>query len=153
MLKTIIAALLLGLILLHAPAARAAGLCAAQPDSDAQRPLPAALVRQVQQAFGLHDMTAAQTQNMTVMRCMGGKPYVCFAGANLPCGKANMATSLPAAKGWCAKNPNTDFIPAYISGHDSAYHWRCRGGQAVIVPPSASLDAHGFFRRYWKQVE
>jgi len=106
----------------------------------------------VQKEFGLYDISAAQTQKMTVMRCMGGKPFVCFAGANLPCGKANIVATLPAAKEWCGKTPNADFIPTYISGHDSAYNWRCQGGKAVIVPPSAALDARGFFSRYWKPV-
>ncbi|MGE4481512.1 hypothetical protein [Acidocella sp.] len=152
MLKTMFIALLLGLGLLPPSAARAAGLCAAHPNDDTLRPLPAALAPRVQQAFGLRDMTAAQTQNMTVMRCMDGKPYACFAGANLPCGKANMATNLPGTAQWCARNKNADFIPAYISGHDTPYHWRCRGGEAVIVAPTAGLDVQGFFTQYWKPL-
>lgn len=151
MLRIMFWALLLGFALLHVPVARAAGLCAAQPNNDTLRPLPAALVPQVQQAFGLH-MSAAQTQRMTVTRCMGGKLYACVAGANLPCGKANLGTSLPAAKEWCTQKPDADYIPAYISGHDTAYNWRCQGGKAEIVPPSAALDARGFFQQYWKPV-
>lgn len=152
MLKTIFFILLVGFAALHAPGARAAGLCAAHPNDDTLRPVPASLAPDVQKLFGLHGIDTARIQEMSVMRCMGGRPYACFVGANLPCGKANMAVELPAAKEWCGKNPDADFIPAYISGHDSAYNWCCRGGKAVIVPPSASLDIRGFFTQYWKPL-
>ncbi len=152
MLKTMFLALLLGFALLHAPAARAASLCAAHPDDDTLRPLPASLAPQARQAFALHDISTAQIQQMTVMRCMGGKPYACFIGANLPCGKANLARTLPAAKDWCGKNPKADFIPAYISGHDSAYQWRCQNGQAVAEGSPAAVDARGFLTQYWRPL-
>lgn len=152
MLKAIFLGLLLGFAILQGPAARAAGLCAAHANDDTLRPLPASLVPQAQKAFALHGITKAQIQQMTMMRCMGGKPYGCFIGANLPCGKANPARRLPAAKEWCAKNPEIDFIPAYISGHDSAYQWRCQSGQAVPEGPPASIDARGFFKQYWRPL-
>ncbi|WP_298216067.1 hypothetical protein [Acidocella sp.] len=144
-------AVMLGFALFHPGAARAGDLCAAHPTDDTLRPLPAALAPQVQAAFGLHDLSRAEIQKLTVMRCMGGQVFVCFEGANLPCGKANSARSLPAAKDWCQHNPQADFIPAYITGHDSLYQWRCKAGQAVPESPAAT-DARGFLSRYWRPL-
>ncbi|MBU6419578.1 MAG: hypothetical protein KGQ79_07605 [Proteobacteria bacterium] len=152
MVKTIFIALLLVFGILAVPSARAAGYCAAHPNEDALHALPMALVPAAQAAFGLHGLSTAQTRRMTVTRCMGGKVYACFIGANLPCGKANKARNLPAATDWCENNPNADFVPAYISGHDSVYAWRCRFGLPVHVGPPAVLDQRGFFKCYWKNL-
>ncbi len=65
MIKTMFIVLLLGFAILTAPAARAEGLCAAHPDDDTLRPLPAMLEPEVQKEFGLHDISAAQTQKLT----------------------------------------------------------------------------------------
>lgn len=145
------AAVLFGLLVLPSLAA-AAGLCAAGATNDALRPLPQSQALAARQAFGLApDMPAALVAHMTVYRCLAGQALICTAGANLPCGKANTARHLPAVSQWCASNPNADVVPAYVTGHDTAYDWRCHAGQAV-PGRRAALDARGFFESYWKPL-
>lgn len=131
----------------------AANLCQLRSTSDALLSLPAMLVPNVEKAFDLHNIKPGQVQKLTVARCMGGRVYACFVGANLPCGKADTATNKPDIMSWCKNNPNTDFVPAYITGHDTAYIWRCSDGQPRIEAPSAGLDVSGFFREYWRRVD
>ena len=87
-------ALLVLCLFVLAHQARAAAFCAPGQTDAAARPLPAALVPQAVKAFKLHGPPPAMVQRMTLMRCMNGKPYGCFIGANLPCGPANKATIL-----------------------------------------------------------
>lgn len=131
----------------------AANICQSRPASDAFLPLPALLTPNVKKAFDLHGMEPTEIQNLTVTRCMDGHIYACFAGANLPCGKADISTNRPAITAWCKENPSVDSVPFYVSGHDTAYNWHCTAGQARIEPPSAALDANGFFKAYWRLVD
>jgi hypothetical protein len=103
--------------------------------------------------FGLHGMPAEQVRRSTVVRCMDGHLLACNGGANLPCGKANTSQSLRGGDAWCRQSPDSDFIPAYISGHDSIYRWRCTHGAPVASGPARPVDAHGFFTQYWKPLE
>jgi hypothetical protein len=141
--------LALGLLLAH-PAA--AATCAAGQTDDTLSPLPAALVPQAVAAFGLHGMPAAQVEKSTVIRCLDGKILACNYGANLPCGKANTSRAMPAATAWCHDNPAADFIPAYITGHDSIFNWHCVGGAPAATGPPAALDARGFLAAYWRPI-
>lgn len=142
--------LTLGSVMLHS--AHAANICTSHPTRDAALPLPLSLVPKVEKTFDLHDIKPKEIQQLTVARCMDGHMYACFVGANLPCGKADAATNKPAITTWCQNNPQADFVPAYVTGHDSAYNWGCANGQARIQPPSAALDARGFFIDYWRLV-
>ena len=80
--------------LLAAVPAHAASVC--QHDDAITKPLPAALVPEAASAFGIHNADAGWVERSTVVRCMDGKLLACNMGANLPCGKANTATALPA---------------------------------------------------------
>lgn len=151
-LKGLLFAALLAAACLYAQASQAAGLCKAHQNDDHLWPLPASLVPQMEGAFGLHDTQPDDIQKLTVVRCMNGKTWACFAGANLPCGKANTARHMPAAKPFCAENQEADFIPAYITGHDSIYTWRCKAGAPVFLQPPAKLDRRGFFTQYWHEL-
>lgn len=153
MVKLIFSACLLILGCLALSPAHAANLCTARPASDAPVPLPAALIPRVKKAFDLHNIKPKEVQQLTVSRCMDGHVYACFVGANLPCGKADTATHKPDITAWCKENQNADFVPAYVTGHDSAYNWGCTGGLPHIQPPSAALDARGFFTDYWRKVD
>ncbi len=137
--------------MLAAAPAHAGGYCQ-QPDSN-PAPLPASLVPAAEKAFGIHTADTGWVERSTVVRCMGGQLLACNMGANLPCGKANTATTLPAGDDWCRQNPNADFIPAYISGHDSAEHWRCANGAPAIAGPPEPVDAQGYLSNYWKILE
>ncbi len=80
-------------------------------------------------------------------RCMNGKVYACTVGANLPCqskADVNRAPSLPVRK-YCRNNPNAEFIPAYVTGRDTIFEWRCRGGETEIVKQIATPDPRGWF--------
>lgn len=153
MFKHILALVFIALGCLAVNPAQAANICQRHPTSDVLLPLPAMLVPNVEKTFDLHDMKSAEVQQLTVARCMSGHVYACFVGANLPCGKADLAINRPAITAWCEKNRNIDFVPAYITGHDTAYDWHCIKGQARIEPPSAALDVRGFFKAYWRRVD
>ena len=145
---------LLVLGVLGVSAARPAHAAAAcQGNDPALRPLPAALVPQAMQAFGLQHMDPGWVMRSTVVRCMGGKIWACNTGANLPCGKANTASAMPAGQDWCKQNPNADFIPAYITGHDSIRQWRCVDGAPAATGPPEAVDAQGFLVAYWKVLK
>lgn len=130
--------------------ARAADLC--RRDDPALKPLPAALAPAAQKLFGLQNAAPAWVAKTTVTRCMGGRLLACTYGANLPCGKANTAATLPAGADWCRQNPDSDFIPAYITGHNSIWQWRCVNGAPATTGPPAATDAQGYLSAYWKVI-
>jgi hypothetical protein len=82
-------------------------------------------------------------------RCMNAKAMVCFVGANLPCSKINTAKNNPGANTFCKQNPNADSVPAFATGHDSAYAFKCRGGKAVVDGSTWALDTRGFAKKIW----
>jgi hypothetical protein len=137
--------------MLAALPAHAANFC--QHDDATPQPLPAALVPKVEKIFGIHTTDSGWVARSTVARCMGGRLWACNMGANLPCGKANTAHSLPAGDDWCKQNPNSDFIPAYITGHDSVEQWRCSNGAPSITGRPQPTDAQGYLSNYWKILQ
>lgn len=143
----------LGLLLLSTMPVLAAGsaLCQAAETDPAPKPLPQSLIAAARTSFGYTQMPADVVRRLTVFRCAAGQPLICSLGANLPCGKANRAASLPAASTWCQANPQSDVVPAYVTGHDSLFQWHCAGGKAVANHPAA-IDAQGYFASYWKPV-
>ena len=133
----------------HAADAAPAACKAGQTD-DTLRLLQPALVPAARQAFGLSaSMPDALIQQTTVYRCDAGKTLMCTAGANLPCGPADTAKTSDAANEWCASHANASFVPAFVTGHTTAYEWSCRGTKAV-PGKEATLDDRGFFQDYWK---
>jgi hypothetical protein len=131
--------------------ARAGQVC--KRDDPTPRPLPATLVPEVEKVFGLQTVDPAWVERSTVVRCMDGKLWACNAGANLPCGKGNTTLTMAAGDDWCRQNPNADFIPAYITGHDNVRRWRCTNGAPAITGKPALLDAQGYLSDYWKVLE
>ena len=123
--------------------------CQRVGDDDALRQPPVVLAPAIQQLFGL---TSAYPPDGAFYRCAGGEVMVCVVGANLPCGKANTSTQLPAADEWCRANPNAAFIPMYVTGHDTIYDWRCAGTTATATRQTAKLDGRGFFADYWRKL-
>ena len=143
----------LAILAARAAAAQEGGQCAPGVTDDTLRPLPPSLTERAVRLFGLHDMPADQVQRTTVVRCFDGGLLACNAGANLPCGKANTSRSLPQAVPWCQKNPDADYIPATISGHDSIYHWRCLRGAPVATGQPEITDSSGFIMSYWQPIQ
>ena len=142
--------------LLLAPAAQAAETpaqhCRRVGTDDATRPIPASLVPAAKRLFGLEAPDDA-VRRTTVFRCMGGAVLICTVGANLNCGKANTDRALASARRYCREHGDAPFIPAFVTGHDTAYRWQCRGGEAVAGEPAEALDARGFVARLWKPAE
>ena len=63
----------------------------------------------------------------TIWRCMDNQVYACNFGANLPCdSKANQSkTPSPEMEEYCKANPDSNFIPMSVTGHDTIYSWEC----------------------------
>ncbi len=119
---------------------------------DTVRSMPASLVPAVTAAFGLTHMPPAQVQRSTFYRCMDHQVLACWVGANLPCGKADTSRDLPGAQTWCRDHPGSDFIPMYVTGHDTIYQWRCNGPDPAITRIVSPVDARGFIARFWKPL-
>lgn len=134
-------------------AASPAEVCRQLGTDDQLREIPLSLVPAAVRLFGLAAMPAEQVQRSTVFRCFEGKVLVCNYGANLPCGKANTKRDLPGTAEWCAKNPGADFIPMYVTGHDTIYRWRCDGNEAVTSATVFSVDPRGFIAQFWKPAD
>lgn len=143
------------IVLLGLPdmAALAQRPCRGAETDDTQRPIPESLVPAAVRLFGLEAMPAEQVRRSTVYRCVSGRVLVCNLGANLPCGKANTSRTLPAADAWCAEHPGSDFIPMYVTGHDTVFRWRCQGANAVTIGQLLDLDRRGFLSRFWQPVD
>ena len=143
---------------LLAPTARRPGgpaqpLCRGGATDDTPRPIPDSLVPAAVRLFGLEAMPAGTGQALDAIPLRRGADSVCNLGANLPCGKANTRRDLPAADAWCAENPGSDFIPMYVTGHDTIYRWRCDGTKAAISGEPLAVDRRGFIARLWKPVD
>jgi hypothetical protein len=134
-------------------AAPPAALCHSRGTDDRLRPLPPSLTGKAIDLFGLSAMPPEQIRRTTVYRCMAGQVMLCTVGANLPCGKANTDRHSAAADGWCGGHPDSDFIPMYVTGHDTIYRWRCAGGRAITVGKPLRVDRRGFIARLWKRVD
>ncbi len=126
-----------------------AQVCRRAGTDDTPRTPPESLMPAIRRAFDLDDKYPSEA---AYYRCVDGHVLACFVGANLPCGKANLARSLPAATEWCRDNPNADFIPAVVTGHDTIYSWRCAGRVAKPGKKIGQLDGRGFFRDNWKRL-
>lgn len=124
--------------------------CARVGSDDTLLPTPPSLHAAIKQLFNFGGPVPLRA---TYWRCADGHVKVCAVGANLPCEKADTRRELPAAAHWCATHADADFIPAYVTGHDTLYSWRCIGGKAEGGAPIGALDARGFFVDYWKTVE
>jgi hypothetical protein len=125
--------------------------CREKRTDDTLRVIPLSLVPAATRLFRLA-MPSAQIQRTTVFRCAGGRTLLCTSGANLPCGKANADRRLAGAEAWCRDHPHADMIPAFATGSDTVYRWRCAGSTPEIVAQVEKIDARGFVARYWKAL-
>ncbi len=87
----------------------------------------------------------------TFWRCMDGKVYACFVGANLPCTSKADTSRTPTAeeKDFCTANPNADVVPAVVTGRETIYEWRCKDGAPEVVRQVFTPDARGFISDFW----
>jgi hypothetical protein len=87
------------------------------------------------------------------IRCMNGRLLGCFSGANMPCGKLNMAPDNQGAAAFCSASPNAEIVPAYATGEDAGFLYRCAGGQAEISGDTFLPDARGFAVELWAPID
>jgi Lysozyme inhibitor LprI len=85
-------------------------------------------------------------------RCMSGKIYACFIGANLPCSKMNTQKESVGADAFCKQNPSSDSVPMVATGHDTIYAYRCKGGKAEIARTLYQVDPRGFAQSLWMPI-
>ncbi len=127
-----------------------AAYCARAGTDDLPRPIPEALAPAVNAAFGTR-MPARVAVDTTVFRCDRGHVWVCTAGANLPCGKANTDRAPGAGVvRWCRDHADDATVPAVAAGHDAIHAWRCQVGSPRMVGRTLDVDHRGFIARFWK---
>lgn len=126
------------------------------PDSRYSGPaIPDAIAQGLKTASGASaDAPLEIFKNGSYWRCMNGKVYACFVGANLPCdSKANTdKTPTSAEADFCKNNLNSDFIPAAVTGHDTIYAWRCNQDAPVIDKQVFHVDSQGYIQEIWYQI-
>jgi hypothetical protein len=141
----------LAAILAIAFAASARSVCHPAQTEVAARPIPPPLAPAVIAAFEVR-MTPAEVMDTGVVRCADGHLLACLVGANLNCAKADTRTSNSGANNWCRDHADSDFVPAFATGHDTIYAWRCNGTHAVITQQVQHVDRQGFVAENWKRV-
>jgi hypothetical protein len=127
-----------------------------RPNSSYSGPkMPGEIVQGLLKVSGASsDIPADVITNGSSWRCMDGKVYACFIGANLPCAeKANSdKTPSPAENDYCQANPGGDFIPAVVTGHNTIYEWQCQGDKAAAGKQVFHSDARGFIAEIWYPI-
>jgi hypothetical protein len=120
-------------------------------------PVPDAVINGFKKAAGLEASTEPieMLRQATVWRCMDGKVYACNFGANLPCdSKANTdRTPSQAMQDYCAANPNSDFIPMSVTGHETVYSWHCVQNKADVLQQIGKVDAAGYLQEIWYEIQ
>jgi Tol biopolymer transport system component len=125
------------------------------PGSDYVGPkVPRSVARGLQLALNAPDTPIEVLENGSFWRCMDGSVYACFVGANLPCEAQANTDRTPTQEeiDYCQQSPNSDFIPAVVTGRETVYEWRCVDGAPDIVKQQSQPDAQGFFSDIWYQV-
>jgi hypothetical protein len=115
-------------------------------------PVPSALIPFLRTTLGLSG-EAPLTPQSYYWRCMDGAVYVCAIGANRPCAsRADRTTHNTGADNYCRENLDTEFVPAYATGHNTVYEWSCAGGRAVPGKRAIKADGRGYPAEFWYRV-
>ena len=90
---------------------------------------------------------------MMEWRCANGLVLACLYGANIPCGSKAMTSQKPtqAIIDYCRQNPDSQFVPMVVTGHETTVSWACHGPRPVVIRTSA-VDAQGYAKQYWHEV-
>jgi len=123
------------------------------PPTGSQDPqwLPQALLEPLR-SQGLVNADLPEFERITVRwRCMESEVYVCPVGANLPCAEqADLSrTPTPAMQEFCVENPDSDFLPAYVTGRATVYNWNCSGTEALAGEQRFNADSQGYLAEFW----
>jgi putative hemolysin len=96
----------------------------------------------------------ADFQKNAVWRCMAGLVWVCHFGANLPCQEKADSSQVPSAamQEFCTANPESESIPAAVTGRATVYEWKCAGGQPQVVSQVFQVDPRGYLADFWYEL-
>jgi hypothetical protein len=125
------------------------------PGSDYVGPkVPVSVAQGLQKALNAPDTPIDVLENGSIWRCMDGSVYACFVGANLPCEARANTDRTPTQEeiDYCQQNPNSDFIPAVVTGRETVYGWHCLNGAPEIVEQMTQPDAQGFLSDIWYKI-
>lgn len=113
--------------------------------------LPVVILEGVRDALNANDVDLEVFEIGTVWRCMDGQVYACNVGANLPClAKADESREpTEPMVDFCAESPDSDFIPAVVTGRSTVYNWACEDGEPVVVDQFTEVDSQGFLEFVW----
>jgi hypothetical protein len=117
--------------------------------------VPDAIAKGLQKASGAAaDAPLNIFSQNSYWRCMNGKVYGCFVGANLPCmAKADTSRTPTAGEtDFCKANPNADAVPAVVTGRETVYEWRCTNGSPEVVRQVFTPDARDFLSAFWYEL-
>jgi hypothetical protein len=116
--------------------------------------LPEVVALGLRAAFGTDDAPLEMFQRNAAWRCMDGKVYACAIGANIPCwSKADSSTTpSEAMEAYCQEYPESEFLPAVVTGRQTIYSWRCTDGKAVIHQQQTEVDARGYPTIFWHEI-
>lgn len=117
--------------------------------------VPESIVAGLRKIFGSPDSTPQELMERgTFWRCMDGKVWACFVGANLPCKTKADKNRTPsrAMEEFCTTNPADEGMPAYVTGRATVYQWRCREGSPEIIRQLVDADAQGFLSSIWFEI-
>ncbi len=117
--------------------------------------MPPAVIEGLRTALKAEAVPESVLANGSFWRCMGGKVYACFTGANIPCmAKADTSKTPDVAMlRFCTENPESEIIPASVTGRFTVYEWRCRHGLPEAVRQVATPDANGFISDFWYEIK
>jgi hypothetical protein len=90
---------------------------------------------------------------MMEWRCANGAVLACQYGANIPCDSKAVTSRKPtqAIIVYCRQNPDTQFVPMVVTGHETTVSWACHGPSPMVIH-SAEVDAQGYASAYWHKV-
>ena len=127
-----------------------------KPDSRYVGPaVPATIAAGLRRAFDAPaDAPLEPFTRGTSWRCMSGKVYACNVGANLPCDAKAEVSKTPSEPivQYCRQRPDADVVPMVVTGRDTVYEWRCRGGAPVAVRQFTQPDARGYLSNIWYEL-
>jgi hypothetical protein len=116
--------------------------------------VPDVIAEGIRAAFQAEDVDLEVYRRGTVWRCVDGKVFACNVGANIPClAKADESRepSQPIID-YCTENPESDFIPAVVTGRSTVYEWGCDEGEPVVLGQFTEVDSQGFLDFAWHEL-
>ena len=117
--------------------------------------VPKVVIRDLRGKAGIsEDAPADWVAAGTVWRCMDGKVWACFVGANLPCVQKGDVTTTPqpGMEDFCSANPNAETMPMAVTGRATIYEWRCVDGDPQVVKQILGTDSQGYLSDFWYEL-